>query len=53
MIDWKHATLEEIGQQLDDEMERLRVRFPEYTTGAQYASEQRAPDPDENTEDLG
>lgn len=52
MIDWRTATLEEVGAYLDAQLERQHAAFPE-TTAAQYAAEQRAPDPDDDTEDMG
>ena len=52
MIDWRHASLEEVGAFLDAQLERQRAAFHE-TTAASYAAEQRAPDPDDDCEDYG
>lgn len=53
MIDYRTATLKEIGAHLEALEERQRDAFPEYASSAQYAAEQRPPDPEDNTEDLG
>lgn len=53
MINWRTATMEEVSAHLEALAERQRAAFPEYTSSAQYAAEQRAPDPEDNTEDMG
>lgn len=52
MIDWRTATLEEVGAHLEALAERQRAAFPEPTAAA-YAAEQRGPDPDDDCQDYG
>lgn len=52
MIDWLTASLAEVDAYLDAALAHQQATFPA-PTAAQYAAEQRAPDPEDELEDMG
>lgn len=51
MINWITASLDEVDAHLDAMLARQKETFP--ANAAEYAAEQRAPDPEDELEDMG
>lgn len=52
MTNWLTASLASLSAHLDTTMARQQQAFPA-PTAATYAAEQRAPDPEDELEDMG